>query len=263
MGAQKPLIVFGGNGFVGSAVCAAAVARDVPVVSVSRSGAPPPQTKPGSGGWADRVRWEKGDALEPASYKALLGGAGAVVVALGSPPLPFVDRALQRRMNGETNAAVAAAAAEAGVPRLVMVNAAMPAWLDRVAPGYAEGKREAAAAAEAFLREGGAGAHAAVLKPSVIYGTRYERSPVGPLPLPLGAVFGPLSWGLRAFSGTARAMRQAAPSALDGLLHAPVSVHAVANAALHHALDADPAAAGGKVAVEDPDALVRFTPKWG
>lgn len=258
---EASIVVFGGNGFVGSAVCEAAVARNVPVVSVSRSGARPPQLKPGSGGWADRVRWEKGDALNESSYKQHLGGAGAVVIAIGTPPLPFIDRTTQRRANGESNVAIARAAREAGVKRLVLVNAAMPTWLDRVAPGYAEGKRDAAAEAETFVREAGAGAHAAVLKPSVIYGRRYTQSPVGVVPIPLGAVFGPLSWGLRAFGGVTSAMRSTVPSAFDGALHAPVSVRAVANAAVHHALDAD--VAKGKAVTESPEDLLRFTPYWG
>ncbi|KAG8463468.1 hypothetical protein KFE25_004979 [Diacronema lutheri] len=257
---RRALVVFGGNGFVGSAVCAAAVARNVPVVAVSRSGTRPPQLSGGDGCWSERVRWVKGDALDASTYEALLGEAAAVVVSVGTPPLPFVNRAFQRKMNGETNAAIVRAAGRAGVERVVLVNAAMPAWLLAVAPGYAEGKRDAAVAAAAFAADRSAvssAAHAAVLEPSVVYGTRYTVAPWGgTVPVPLGVVLGPASWALRSLSGLTRALRRAAPYAFDGVLFPPVPVGAVARGAVHHALDAQPA--GGKVVTEGPEELLRY-----
>ena len=49
------LIIFGGNGFVGSRVCQAALECGLEVVSVNRSG------KPGNvkGGWVQQVEWCK------------------------------------------------------------------------------------------------------------------------------------------------------------------------------------------------------------
>eukprot|EP00803_Ostreobium_quekettii_P006796 evm.model.scf_48.15 EVM.evm.TU.scf_48.15 scf_48:96368-101108(+) len=77
-GAPK-MVVFGGNGFVGSRVCEQGVNMGLKVVSVSRSG------RPGwlSAAWAGHVDWQKGDALEPASYSEILKGATAAVSCVG------------------------------------------------------------------------------------------------------------------------------------------------------------------------------------
>ncbi|KAJ1630387.1 hypothetical protein T492DRAFT_1003354 [Pavlovales sp. CCMP2436] len=255
MSKRHALIVFGGNGFVGSAVCAAAVRRSVPVISVSRSGVRPAHLQGGNGCWTDSVRWEKGDVLNPASYTKLLGEASAVVVSVGTPPVPTSDVAWQRRMNGETGVVVARTARAAGVARLVMVNASMPAWLDIVAGGYAQGKRDAEAAAAAFVLQRPK-ALAVVLKPPAIYGTRHEVTPLGILPIPLGLLLGPVSALLRLFSGVTSKLRAAAPYAFEGVLFAPVHVESVASAAVSHALDT---LADGEVLVVGPEALLTFS----
>jgi hypothetical protein len=217
------VVVFGGNGFVGSNVLKALVARGVPAVSVSRGGDPPPHLA--NAPWARRVKWTAGDALEPKSYAKALQGfekeddkgtaaaaaaaaaaaptateeeeylgpppqnyferailaaklgsnpssdsssssssfssegpvsfpkAKAVVVCIGTPPLPFVDEAWQTKMNGGTNCTIVAAAAAAGVSRVVLVNALMPSWAP---PGYRNGKMMAEDCARKFVEEAGA-----------------------------------------------------------------------------------------------------------
>ncbi|XP_060971736.1 uncharacterized protein At1g32220, chloroplastic isoform X2 [Cannabis sativa] len=52
---SERIVVLGGSGFVGSAICKAAVSKGIEVVSVSRSGRP---TYPGS--WIDQVSWIPG-----------------------------------------------------------------------------------------------------------------------------------------------------------------------------------------------------------
>ena len=47
--------MLGGNGFVGTAVCKAAVRKNISVVSLSRSGRPKTQAP-----WADQVSWVAG-----------------------------------------------------------------------------------------------------------------------------------------------------------------------------------------------------------
>ena len=126
------VVVFGGNGFVGSHILKALVALGVPAVSVSRKGIVPKHLE--NEAWAQKVHWAKGDALEPKTYEALLRGSGssssssstssplpppparAVVLCVGSPPVPFVDEAWQTKMNGATNCAVIGAAAAEGGP---------------------------------------------------------------------------------------------------------------------------------------------------
>ena len=76
-----------------------------------------------------------------------------------------------------TNVVPIEAAREAKVPRVVLLNATIPAWAPS---GYREGKAIAENAAVKFAETGST---AVVLKPSAIFGTRYFGE--GHLPLPL------------------------------------------------------------------------------
>ncbi|KAK5109894.1 hypothetical protein LTR62_006501 [Meristemomyces frigidus] len=84
--AKKKLVVCGGNGFLGSRICKAAVARDWDVTSISRSGEPnwpsvsSYQTAPP---WSKSVTWRAANILQPEGYKADLEGADAVVHSMG------------------------------------------------------------------------------------------------------------------------------------------------------------------------------------
>ncbi len=86
------LIILGGSGFVGAAVAEEALRRGMNVVCLSRSG-----STEAPHAWADKATWAKADALKPDTYREHLRGAAAVVVSIGSPPLPFVDRDYQAR----------------------------------------------------------------------------------------------------------------------------------------------------------------------
>ena len=102
------LVVFGGGGFVGSAIAAKAAKQGLKVVSLTRRGTRPEHLG-GSGCWSDQVEWAAADATDPSTYAALLQDASAVVVSVGSPPVPG-DFSTAVRANGETNVAVAKAA---------------------------------------------------------------------------------------------------------------------------------------------------------
>ncbi|TFK54768.1 NAD-P-binding protein [Heliocybe sulcata] len=92
-GAQKILVV-GGNGFIGSAVCKAALARGMQVTSISSSGRPYRTPKGHTPAWASKVQiprcvhsrlyWQKGNALKPDTYAHILPGVTAVVHTLGT-----------------------------------------------------------------------------------------------------------------------------------------------------------------------------------
>ena len=97
--AAKRLVVFGGSGFVGGAVAEAALQRGAAVLCLSRTGAPAAGLAEQP--WAQRAQWAKADALQPDTYRDKLRGADAVVISIGSPPLPFVDRAAQARARRE------------------------------------------------------------------------------------------------------------------------------------------------------------------
>ncbi|KAF8212176.1 hypothetical protein K438DRAFT_1439771, partial [Mycena galopus ATCC 62051] len=77
------LVVVGGNGFIGSAICRAALARGLQVTSVSSSGRPYQTPKGHTPAWAAKVNWQTGDALRPESFARHLDGAVGVVHTLG------------------------------------------------------------------------------------------------------------------------------------------------------------------------------------
>ncbi|KAG1756706.1 mitochondrial protein [Suillus paluster] len=81
--AQKILVV-GGNGFVGSAVCKLALARGMEVTSISSSGKPYKTPKGHTPAWVERVEWRKADALNPESYADILPSVDAVVHTIGT-----------------------------------------------------------------------------------------------------------------------------------------------------------------------------------
>ncbi|EPS38278.1 hypothetical protein H072_7928 [Dactylellina haptotyla CBS 200.50] len=86
MATPKCLAVFGGNGFLGSKICQAALQKNWKVISVSRSGEPDWKTSTKNGHrpeWAESVTWVSADIFEPASYKPHLASADAVVHSMG------------------------------------------------------------------------------------------------------------------------------------------------------------------------------------
>ncbi|SCV67028.1 BQ2448_5674 [Microbotryum intermedium] len=77
------LLVVGGNGFVGSSVAKAAVARGWNVVSLSRSGKPFVTPAGHEPAWASKVDWRAGTPFDPSTYSSLLPSCTAVVSTLG------------------------------------------------------------------------------------------------------------------------------------------------------------------------------------
>ncbi|KAF8509254.1 NAD(P)-binding protein [Gautieria morchelliformis] len=78
------LLVVGGNGFVGSTVCRAALGRGWEVASISSSGTPFRTPKGHKPGWAAHVSWHTASALSPNTYRTLLRGRTAVVHTVGT-----------------------------------------------------------------------------------------------------------------------------------------------------------------------------------
>ncbi|CAI5496761.1 unnamed protein product [Closterium sp. Naga37s-1] len=171
---RSRIVVMGGNGFVGSAICRNAIGRGIEVASVNRSGQPSR-----SEAWIKEVEWIKGDALNPSSWKQHLQGATGVVSCVGA----FGSNEWMRRINGDANVGVVNAAREEGVARFVFISAhdvGLPAFVLR---GYYEGKKAAEAAVMASYPNTGV-----VLRPAMIHGTRR----VGAYQLPLSLIGAPL-----------------------------------------------------------------------
>lgn len=238
--AQQLVVVFGGNGFVGLTILKRLAALEgVTGIGVSRK---PPLP-------SDKLEWRAGNALDASSYESLLTDASAVVVSIGSPPIPLVDYDTQFSANGPTNSKVLETAAKCGVKRAVLINATMPEWVPK---GYRDGKLAAEASAHDFAKDGRS---AVVIKPSAIYGTRNYKG----FPIPLTPLFAPVSWLLRASTPLNHALIRTAPSLFRGVLVPPVPVDSVAAAAVSAALDSSSLAKPSSVTVLDPDAILRYT----
>mmetsp|Transcript_22922 Transcript_22922/g.26952 ORF Transcript_22922/g.26952 Transcript_22922/m.26952 type:complete len:239 (+) Transcript_22922:23-739(+) len=192
--ANAKVVVFGGNGFVGSNILKELCLKSIPAISVSRSGLKPKYLA--SAGWDNSsIIWHKGDALEPRTYTSVLTeDVKAVVISIGSPPVPFVDESYQIMMNGGTNCTIIEAAREAGIKKVVLINASMPDW---AAAGYRKGKLQAESCAKEFVKNDPTRS-SLVLKPGAIYGTRYTQSGI---PIPLTPILGPLSFALKSLPG--------------------------------------------------------------
>ncbi|TRM62746.1 hypothetical protein BD626DRAFT_498307 [Schizophyllum amplum] len=85
----KRVLVVGGNGFLGSAVCRTALSKGMRVTSVSSSGRPWKTPKGHTPAWADKVEWRKADVLadDRAELQAVLASSppfSAVVHTLGT-----------------------------------------------------------------------------------------------------------------------------------------------------------------------------------
>ncbi len=77
--APKRVAVFGGTGFVGSAVCERLVKRGYDVTAVSRRGQNPKE----GDSLLDQVTWVQGDATDPATVKKIVDNSDAAVHAIG------------------------------------------------------------------------------------------------------------------------------------------------------------------------------------
>ncbi|KAJ1766931.1 hypothetical protein IW140_004697 [Coemansia sp. RSA 1813] len=83
--APRKIFVVGGTGFIGQAVCSNALARGWKVLSLSRHGGPGKalDRAASTGSSTNTVKWIKGDALKPETYKEHLVGCSAVVHSVG------------------------------------------------------------------------------------------------------------------------------------------------------------------------------------
>lgn len=206
-------MVLGGSGFIGSRICERLASAGANVVSVSRSGAPPP----GAGSWATTVAWTKGDVLSM-DLSSAMQGAEAVVSAIGA--LGSADDAAA---NGVTAERAMEAAAAIGAKRFVLVSATplvKEAGIADFFPGYAEGKRRAEAALASFPGT------TLLLQPTFVFGgNEFSANP------PRVAEW--YGEKVETLLGTdfVRAVAQSSPAALRLALLPPNSVADVAGAA--------------------------------
>ncbi|OWM64172.1 uncharacterized protein At1g32220, chloroplastic isoform X2 [Punica granatum] len=213
------VVVLGGSGFVGSAICKAAVSKGIEVISLSRSGRP---TSPGS--WADQVTWMPGDVFY-ANWDEVLVGATAVVSTLGG----FGNEEQMKRINGEANVVAVNAAKDYGVPKFILISVHdynLPSFL--LDSGYFTGKRKAES--EVLSKYPNSGV---VLRPGFIYGKRR----VDGLEIPLDLIGKPIERILSATENFTKPLSSLPGS--DLFLAPPVSVDDVALAVINAVTDDD------------------------
>ncbi|CAJ1931067.1 unnamed protein product [Sphenostylis stenocarpa] len=216
---SERIVVLGGNGFVGSAICKAAVSRGIEVISLSRSGRPTY-----SDAWVDQVTWIAGDVFY-VNWDEVLVGATTVVSTLGG----FGSDEQMKRINGEANVVAVNAAKEYGIPKFILISVHdynLPSFL--LSSGYFTGKRKAES--EVLSKYPSSGI---VLRPAFIYGKRR----VDGFELPLDLVGEPAEKVLRAIENFTKPLSSLPAS--DLLLAPPVSVEDVALAVINGVTDDD------------------------
>lgn len=216
------VVLFGGNGFVGTAIAEELIHRGVDAVCVSRTGSILVHLAKTE--WAQQVEWIQGDALNPDPNLFL--DADVVITLIGSPPVPTFSKnayAKQLATNSEPNLAVIKAAQKSSVNRLVMLGAHLPKAIQTDKFAYAKGKRLCEEAAREFAKT--SEQHTAVvLKPTAIYGVRHNAAGK---PINIAAAMRPIASLQSMLPGS---FRRYLPETL-------VSVEAVANAAVDACLN--------------------------
>ena len=115
---QAPVLVTGGSGFIGGALVDALVAAGRPVRALARSA---------DAGRALRARGAEpviGDVLDPASLASAAQGCSVVYHAAGVNTFCLADPTPMERVNVEGSANVVAAAAAAGVGKVIYTSSA-------------------------------------------------------------------------------------------------------------------------------------------
>ncbi|KAI7987628.1 Uncharacterized protein LOK49_LG13G01868 [Camellia lanceoleosa] len=213
------VVVLGGSGFVGSAVCKAAVSKGVEAISLSRSGRPSY-----SSSWVDQVTWMSGDVFY-ANWDEVLAGATAVVSTLGG----FGSEEQMQRINGEANVVAVTAAKDFGIPKFILISVHdynLPSFL--LSSGYFTGKRKAESEVLSKYPTSGV-----VLRPGFIYGKRR----VDGFEIPLDLIGGPLERFLQATENFTKPLSSLPGS--DLLFAPPISVDDVAFAVINAITDDD------------------------
>jgi nucleoside-diphosphate-sugar epimerase len=246
MAPSKPpirLLIYGGNGYVGSKVLEMATGLGAQCTSVSRSGKIPVHLSRSRPSWLEQVHWIAGDACQP--DPALIASATAIICLVGSPPVPtFSQKAFDRQvmMNGTANSAVIAEALRQGVQRVVLLSAHIPPLMRSSRFGYYVGKQQAVDAVRDYTDASDENT-ATVIYPSAIYGTRHTP---GGTAIPLGILMAPVAWLLRRLpAGMARFLPES-----------PVSLQQVASATVNAAFEQENR---GLVTLENRD-LVKQQP---
>lgn len=163
---MSTLLVVGGSGFIGRAVCRLAVHDGHEVRSVSRSGRPPADDP-----WADAVSWTSADLFRPEVWRDRLDDVDAVVHAVGIIEETPTAGVTFERVNGDSAILTALEAERAGVDSYVFLSSAVKP--PGVRSAYLTAKRRAETAIA------GLDLDTVTLRPGPVYGSNQPHfSPI-------------------------------------------------------------------------------------
>lgn len=179
----RKLIVFGGNGFVGSQVTKVALLSGWTVVVACRSGSPKfAKNEP----WVNQVQYASVDALSRPQVKELFESHPDTVAVISCVGALTTDAVEARRMNGDATINMAAIASQhQNVQKFVFVSAADLKPVNSLLHGYYHGKRAAEGALIENLKS-----RSVILRPAMIYGS--SATPLALVGAPLRAILQPL-----------------------------------------------------------------------
>jgi NADH dehydrogenase len=155
---MEHLVVTGGNGFLGKAICRLASMNAIPVVSISRAGRPHGVYEVGY----ETVKWVSADVFAPDSWNIYLENCRAVIHCIGILEERPESGITYERMIFAAAKVVGMAAKANGVGKFVFISAG--AGAPDTPAAYMENKM----AAETFLES--CGLDLIVLKPGMLYG---------------------------------------------------------------------------------------------
>ena len=167
---KNKIVIYGGNGFIGTHIAKKLSEYGAEVVCVSRTGHKPLHLN--NEDWSSKVKWCKGDAAKP--DRELLKSCDAVVCCVGSPPIPTLGKSAyekQLNSNGTFCLNTIEATKEAGIENLIILSAQIPWILQNKYFAYYVGKQQVVKAAEQFADLSDSH-RSLVLKPGVVTGIR-------------------------------------------------------------------------------------------
>jgi uncharacterized protein YbjT (DUF2867 family) len=137
---QPRLLVLGGSGFIGRAICREAIRRGCSVTSVSRYGPPDGRQEP----WTGEVEWVRADIFNPAQWRASLNGCTGLVHCVGIRKEGPGKGHTFERMNVRSAALSCTESERAGVRHFIFMSSGepLPPYRGRYIPSMRQAENE-------------------------------------------------------------------------------------------------------------------------
>jgi nucleoside-diphosphate-sugar epimerase len=170
------VVVFGGNGYVGSSIIKQLVSLSssssiklTDIISISRSGIPLNKSMIVTSNEIN-INYYKADIFDYKKWIDIASTSTSFISTLGA----FGNNEFMEKINGDANILACSKALELKVPRFVYVSTVENNLPPSILRGYFNGKKRAEQAIEDAFPE-----NSFILKPGFIYGSRYVPSPSG------------------------------------------------------------------------------------